>query len=179
MKNLKFSRLFAAALVVACLALTGCKPQTEEVLVEKVYVVKELSASHPIIGNWEDNYEEWNTYDDYDCQIKADMIKPASYYSSNNGTVYIREVSENSGYIYYQFSAPISLWNGSGYDDVDVTGKWGAIAYQELTANSVQMCDADYTDQDFVSTLEECVTKYTKANKYFAYINTPFTRVTE
>ena len=175
MKNLKFSRLFAAALVVACLALTGCKPDAEDpgiVLPENVSV---LTQNDGIVGKWGDNYPDYWAYDGYACQYLPNLIETASY-GAHTGQAYIQKITDDSGYIYYQFSDPIVLW---GIGEIDVTGKWGAIAYQELTANSVQMCDADYTDQEFVSTLEECVTKYTKANGYFAYITTPFTRPTE
>ena len=53
MKNLKFSRLFAAALVVACLALTGCKPDAEDPVEDIVpECLRTLTESDGIIGTW-------------------------------------------------------------------------------------------------------------------------------
>lgn len=174
MKNIKFSRLFAAMMFVAVLSFAGCKQQPEE---EKLPEnVRLLSEDDGIVGKWEDNYPSWNSFTTYDCQIKTDFVELASYNNLHESTVYIKETAEDEGYIYFQFSQPINLWQ---IGDVDVTGKWGAIAYQKLTQNSVQMCDADYTDQQFASTLEECVAKYFKTSGYFAGISTPFTRVSE
>ena len=167
MKNIKFSRLFAAALLVACFAFAGCKPQVEEVTVEKVIVVKELSASNTIVGKWVDNYTSYNTYstnpsDTYDCKISSNGVETASY-GVHNGPVYISMTSDNSGYLYYQFKSSIT-----GYDSswnpftVEATGKWGAIAFQNLTTDSVQMCDFADSTYELPETLEACVKKYTK-----------------
>ena len=173
MKNLKFSRLFAAALLVACFAFAGCKPQNDDIVLPEN--VRVLTNEDGIIGKWADNYEAWNTYDTYDCQIKTNLAETASY-DAHTSTVYIKKTSETSGYLYYQFSKPIYLF---GVGTVDVTGKWGAMAFQNLTENSVQMCDADYSDNEFVSTIDDCVTKYTKEAGKFNYITTPFTRVSD
>ncbi len=178
MKNLKFSRLFAAALVVACLAFVGCKPQTEEVTVEKVIVVRQLSADDGIAGKWTYTDKSWNAYGDYACNYASNTIETASY-GVQTGTVYIQEVTETSGFIYYKFSQNIT-----GYDaannyapyTVECAGKWCAVAYKNLTADSVQMCDA-YKTYDFADSLSKAVELYTVENGWFAGIETTFTKV--
>lgn len=171
MKNIKFSRLFAAFAFVAILALAGCK-QPEDSLPEGV---RELSNDDAIVGKWGDDYPDYWKYEGYACKYSPDLIETASY-GAHRGTAYIKKITEDSGYIYFQFSGNVNFW---GIGDVDLTGKWGAIAYQNLTDNAVQMCDASYADQEFVSTLDDCVEKYTKDGGYFAYITTPFTRISE
>ena len=178
MKNLKFSRLFAAMMFVACLVLVGCKPQTEEVTVEKVIIVRPLEANDSIIRTWADNVETYNAYTGYDCKITADYIETASY-GKHNGPIYVAKTSENSGYIYYKFSQNIT-----GYDaannyapyTVECTGKWCAVAYKNLTATSVQMCDA-YKTYDFADSLSKAVELYTVENGWFAGIETTFSKV--
>ncbi len=178
MKYLKFSRLFAAIMFVACLVLVGCKPQTEEVTVEKVIVVRQLSADDGIAGKWTYTDKSWNAYGDYACNYVSNKIETASY-GIQTGTVYIQEVSETSGFIYYKFSDDIT-----GYDaaanyapyTVECAGKWCAVAYKNLTADSVQMCDA-YKTYDFAESLSKAVELYTVDNGWFAGIETTFTKV--
>ena len=180
MKNLKFSRLFAAMMFVACLVLVGCKPQSDDegsapaavVLPENV---RALTSEDGIVGKWGDAYPDYWAYDGYGCQYALNKVETASY-GAHDSTVYIFETSETSGYLYYKFSKPISLY---GIGEVDVTGKWGAIAYQNLTSTSVQMCDANYMDQKWANSLKDCVLQYTKENGYFTYISTSFQRISE
>lgn len=166
MKNLKFSRLFAAVMFVAVLGLTGCKPEPEVEFIEV-----------SIYGTWVDDYEGYNAYNDYDCKITVDFIETASY-GKQTGPVYVTKTSKNSGYIYYQFSEDIT-----GYDEtfqpitINSKGKWCAVAYKDLTANSVKMCDVYDATYNFPSTLDECIEKYTIDGGYFAGINTPFTKL--
>ena len=165
MKNLKFSRLFAAVTFVAILALAGCKQQVEEKLFEV-----------SMYGTWADDFEDYNAYTDYDCKITVDYIETASY-GKHTGSVYITRTSEDSGYIYYQFSE-----NVTGYDaefnpyTVNSKGKWSAIAFKNLTKDSVQMCDVYDATYAFPATLEECISKYTIDGGYFAGINTTFVK---
>ena len=168
MKNLKFSRLFAAMMVVACLMLVGCK------FPEDPTTPKEVT----IYSTWADNVETYNAYTGYDCKITADYIETASY-GKHNGPIYVAKTSETSGYIYYKFSQNIT-----GYDaannyapyTVECTGKWCAVAYKNLTATSVQMCDA-YKTYDFADSLSKAVELYTVENGWFTGIETTFTKV--
>ena len=178
MKNIKFSRLFAAVMVVACLAFVGCKPQTEEETVEKVIVVKQLSAEDGIAGKWSNDNESWNTYNGYGCNYLPTKIETASY-GVQTGTVYIQETSDTSGYIYYKFSADMTGY-GPAPDytpfTVNCAGKWGAVAYKNLTADSVQMCDA-FKTYDFAETLADAVKMYTVKNGWFEGIESGFHKV--
>ena len=166
MKNFKFSRLFAAVLFVACLVLVGCKQPDDPTSPKEV----------TIYSTWADNVETYNAYTGYDCKITADYIETASY-GKHNGPIYVAKTSETSGYIYYQFSE-----NVTGYDadfnpyTVNSKGKWGAIAFKNLTKDSVQMCDVYDAAYDFPATLEECISKYTIDGGYFAGINTTFVK---
>ena len=167
MKNIKFSRLFAAALVVACLALTGCKNQPEEKLIEV-----------SIYGTWVDDYEDYNAYTDYDCKIAVDYIETASY-GKHTGPVYITRTSEDAGYIYYQFSDNVIGYPAPDYEPVTINnskGKWCAVAFKNLTKDSVQMSDVFDADYDFPATLEECINKYTINGGYFGEITTTFVK---
>lgn len=176
MKNLKFSRLFAAMMVVACMAFVGCKQPEDET---KDPVARLLTADDAIIGTWTDDYTDGNTYDGYDCLISEGKIETASY-GVHVGPVYINKVDETSGYLYYQFQNDIPGWEQINGEWVQGTvpgtkGKWGAVAYKNLTDTSVNMCDNDNTA--FASTLEEAKTMYTVEKERFAYIDTLFTRV--
>ena len=113
MKNIKFSRLFAAMMFVAVLSFAGCKqPESEK--------------TYPIYGKWVDAYESYNTYDTYDCSIENNKVETASY-GAHKGSVYIVETSENSGYVYYQFETNV-IGYGSAPDstpfEVESKGKW-------------------------------------------------------
>ena len=176
MKNLKFSRLFAAVTFVAILALAGCKQQPEESLPESV---EELSADNLIIGKWTDGYASFNTYDGYDCCYATNKIESSSW-GAHESTVYIKKITEDSGYLYYQFSENVIGYdaNFAPYTIENSKGKWCAIGYKKLTAASVQMCDA-YKDYGFAESLEDAVSLYTIENGYFNSITTVFTKVEE
>ena len=158
MKNIKFSRLFAAMMFVACLVLTGCKP------------AKDPTAA-TIYGKWTYENNNWNTYGDYACNIASDKIETSSY-GAHNGAIELVTLTADSGYIYYQFEKDIT-----GYDSsykpftVNAKGKWCAVAYKNLTDDSVNMCDA-YKTYDFAASLEEAKTLYTVENGWFSALNT-------
>ena len=167
MKNIKFSRLFAAVLFVASLALTGCNLQPKDKTEVSIY------------GKWTYEKTSWNAYVDYACNIATDKIETASY-GVHNGTIEIVKVTDDSGYIYYQFEKDMTGY-GAAPDftpyTVNCKGKWCAVAYKNLTADSVNMCDA-YKTYDFANSLEEAKTLYTVENKWFANLDkTEFKRV--
>ena len=175
MKNLKFSRLFAAITFVAVLALAGCKQPEDET---KDPVARLLTADDAIIGTWADD-SSYNPYDGYDCLISEDKIETASY-GVHVGPVYINKVDETSGYLYYQFENDIPGWEQINGEWVQGTvpgtkGKWGAVAYKNLTVTSVNMCDMD--NSEFASTLEEAKTMYTIDNERFAGLTVEWKRV--
>ena len=170
MKNLKFSRLFAAVMFVAVLGLTGCKPEPEikEKIVEKVYVARPLNATDKIIGTWVsewgekyvisetdyDNYSHWNS----ETQ-KTDNSQWFLYYSTND--LYMRKIDDNSGYIYCKFDDADHV----GYNAT--AGQWYAIYYFDLTANSVKISGAAGA-KGGCDTLEEAITEFTVDNGYMS-----------
>ena len=197
MKNIKFSRLFAAFSFVAILTLAGCKPVTEEVIkevevttekeVEKTIVIGPISPNDGIIGEWLDNYTNYNNYNftdedpdnDYDCKITANKIETASW-GVHNGPVFIKKLSETSGYLYYQLENDLPDYSTTPAGTISGTaGKWFATAYKNLTDDSVNMCDA-YKDFDLPADLYTAIETYTVANGWFDYLDTTeFIKVTE
>ena len=168
MKNIKFSRLFAAFAFVAVLALTACQNQPS-------------SSTYPIYGKWVDSYDSYNTYETYDCSIESDKVETASY-GAHSGEVVVEEINEDSGYIYYQFEKNITGYTGT-YPymteiEVEAKGKWGAIAYIKLQDDKVLMCDVYDPAYDFPEDLEKCKAKYTIDAGYFSNM-VEFKRVTE
>ncbi len=155
MKNLKFSRLFAAALLVACFAFAGCKPQVEEVNVS-------------LLGTWVGSYpgEEYT--------ITTSTFKSAGSYEGNNLCVVM--TSDTSGYIFIKYTkAGKPDWSGYSTDPAEApdVGKWYAISYKDLTSSSIQIAGA-YKDTGATSkdTLEEAISEFTIENEYFEFYST-------
>ncbi len=118
MKNIKFSRLFAAMMFVAVLSFAGCKQQPEE-------------TPKAIEGTWVSGTEKYvisgTDYDNYYGGVL--------YYSTNN--VVIVEEDETSGYVYGQFDDAAHL----GYNAK--LGQWYAFYYFDLTDTSVKISQAN------------------------------------
>ena len=183
MKNIKFSRLFAAVTFVAVLALAGCKPATEEVIkevevttekeVEKTIVIGPISPNDGIIGEWLDNYTSYNTYNftdedpdnDYDCKITANKVETSSY-GVHNGPVFVKKLTDTSGYLYFQLENNLPDYSTNPAGTIAGTaGKWFAIAYKNF---------------DLPEDLYTAIETFTVANGWFDYLDTTeFTKVTE
>ena len=169
MKNLKFSRLFAAVMFVAVLGLTGCKPEPEikEKIVEKVYVARPLSVTNKIIGTWVSDWGEkyvisetdYDNYSRYDSNFEYHADQWFLYYSTND--LYMRKIDDNSGYIYCKFDDADHV----GYNAT--VGQWYAIYYFDLTANSVKISGAAGA-KGGCDTLEEAMTEFTVENGYMS-----------
>ena len=172
MKNLKFSRLFAAMMFVACLAFVGCKPQTEEVTVEKVIVVRPLEADEAIIGSWTDGGQKF--------EIQTTNFKNSYFYNTwietyTGKNLLVTYTSSNSGYIYMKYTkAAMPDWSYS--EDAPDVGKWYALAFKDLnttdTTTNVKMAGAwkDGAVNAFEK-LEDAVNAFTVENGYFATFN--------
>ena len=171
MKNIKFSRLFAAVTFVAILALAGCKQQPEE------------EAS--IYGTWvASEYEKYTV-------TKTGFASLGAYEGDN---LVIVEDDEKNGRIFikytkayeqteveptgddsntWNFSPANAAWGTSDYwwrfsaTATDV-GKWYAISYKDLTKHSVQISGAAGSKTS-CNTLEEAKEEFTIDNGYFAY----------
>ena len=169
MKNLKFSRLFAALMFVAVLGLTGCKPEPEikEKIVEKIYVARPLSTADKIIGTWVSDWGEkyvisetdYDNYSRYDSNFEYHADQWFLYYSTND--LYMRKIDDNSGYIYGKFDDADHV----GYNAT--AGQWYAIYYFDLTANSVKISGAAGA-KGGCDTLEEAITEFTVDNGYMS-----------
>ena len=151
--------------------------KTVEKTVEKdkivyAYLQTVSSEESRLVGEW--SSASYNTYTTYNYKIGANSISTGSY-GVHNTDVYVRKVSDTKGYIYYRFSSDITGYGPAPtYTPftVNSTGKWGVLAYQNLTSTTVQMCDFYDSTYDFPETLEACVTKYTDDNVYFASLST-------
>ena len=128
MKNIKFSRLFAAMMFVAVLSFAGCKQQPEETpkAIEGTWVSG--TEKYVISGTDYDNYSR------YDSNYIRHNDEWFLYYSTNN--VVIVEEDETSGYVYGQFDDAAHL----GYEAK--LGQWYAFYYFDLTDTSVKISQA-------------------------------------
>lgn len=169
MKNLKFSRLFAAVMFVACLVLVGCKTQTEEVTVEKVIVVRPLEADDGIIGTWVSDWGE-----KYVITITSVDSSGEGYISYAGDNLVVVMDSETSGRLFIKYTRALCYAHSDfdnyiyTYDsDAPAVGKWYAILYKDLTENSVKLSGAAGA-KAACDTLEEAVKEFTVDNGYFA-----------
>ena len=162
MKNIKFSRLFAAFSFVAILALAGCKNQPEESLPEGV---RELSENDAIIGTWVSDYGEKyvitaSDYDNYSNYGSADGSYYL-YYSTNN--LLVKVIDSSSGIIYGQFDDEEHIGYGA------TKGQWYALMYTDLTDASVKLWQPYKADgKAACDTVDEAVKEFTVDNGYFA-----------
>ena len=148
MKNIKFSRLFAAVAFVAILALAGCKNQPEE-------------SSKAIEGTWrggdyKDKHEiTGSTYKNYYFDGEKDVL----YFSLNK--VEIVEKDSSSGYVYGQFDDEEHCgWNAT-------VGQWYAIYYFDLCDDAVKISQAA-GEKGGCDTLEEAKETFTVENGYMS-----------
>lgn len=166
MKNLKFSRLFAAVMFVAVLGLTGCKPETEAPS-NIPEGVQKFSDSDGIIGTWVSEYGEkyvisatdYDNYSRYDSNFEYHADQWFLYYSTND--LYIKKVDDNSGYVYGKFDDADHVGYGA------TVGQWYAIYYFDLTANSVKISGAAGA-KGGCDTLEAAITEFSVENGYMS-----------
>ena len=165
MKNLKFSRLFAAVMFVAVLGLTGCKPEPEE-RTPKAIEGTWLDAS------WGKSYYKItaSTFENYGEDASG---KAYDSYAGDNVTIV--ETSETSGIIYIKYTKAFcsehsDFTNGVYAYDADApdVGKWYAISYKELTDTSVQLSGAAGAKSS-CETLDEAKEEFTAEKGYFSY----------
>lgn len=152
MKNLKFSRLFAALMFVAVLGLTGCKPEPEEATPKAIEGtwVSEYGEKYVISGTDYDNYSNYGSEDG----------SFYLYYSTNNTSIV--EIDATSGFVYGQFDDADHIGYGA------TLGQWYAFYYFDLTDSSVKIVQA-YKDggKGACDSLDEAKQEYTIENGYF------------
>ena len=181
MKNLKFSRLFAAMMFVACLVLVGCK-QPDTISNYKVNIV----------GTWVSDFGE-----KYIVTATSVDSSGEGYISYAGDNLVVVMDSETAGRLFIKYTrsyekittAPtgddVNTWTYSpanpdwGSEEYwyrysttapDV-GKWYAILYKDLTDNSVKLSGAAGAKSS-CDTLEEAIEEFTVENGYFVYDST-------
>ena len=102
MKNLKFSRLFAAMMVVACLVFVGCSPADDETKEDSVG--RPLTADDGIVGTWAASKSEVYVV------TTSDFTSVGSYTGDN---ILVVEDSEDSGRLFVKYTKAIE------YSDTD------------------------------------------------------------
>ena len=174
MKNLKFSRLFAAMMFVACLMFVGCDPVTNEKIttVDNYIIVRPLEADEAIIGTWTDGGQKF--------EIQNNNFKNSYLYGSwqeayTGNNLIINYTSTTSGYIYMKYTKAI-MPDYSYSEEAPDVGKWYALAFKDLnitdTTSSVKIAGAWKDDAvNAFEKLEDAIKAFTVENGYFATFN--------
>ena len=166
--NLLFSlrrTKFSAILLFLSLSifLASCKPEPdpETLLPQRI---EELSTDSPLIGKWQDSsssiYEiSQNEFSNYGDGYNS--------YAGNN--LVISKTSENSGYIYIQYTKAYCAEHSTYDNDSPDVGKWYAISYKSLTASSIKISGAyKKGGETSTETLKEAMAEFTIENGYFS-----------
>lgn len=172
MKSTRFSfgsaaTFLGALLIVVSLSFSLASCKTDDNNDDSLTSgIEELSTDSPLIGKWKDSdssiYEisqnEFSNYSD-------------TYLSYAGNNLVISKTSENSGYIYIQFTrAADENWNyTTDKEKAPDIGNWYAISYKSLTASSIKISGA-YKDggETSTETLEEAMAEFTIENGYFS-----------
>ena len=174
MKSTRFSfgsaaTFLGALLVVVSLSfsLASCKTADDDNPLPQG--VEELSADSPLIGKWKDSYG--SIYEISQTEF-SNYGKSYESYAGNN--LVISKSTDNSGYIYIQYTKAYCAEHSNleeykyTYDnDSPDVGKWYAISFKELTNSSIKLSGA-YGEKTSTETLEEAITEFTIENGYFA-----------
>ncbi len=172
MKSTRFSfgsaaTFLGALLVVVSLSfsLASCKTADDDNPLPQG--IEELSADSPLIGKWKDSYGSI-----YEISQTEFSNYGESYNSYAGNNLVISKSTDNSGYIYIQYTrAADKNWNyTTDKTKAPDVGKWYAISFKELTNSSIQISGASKNDgKTSTETLEEAITEFTIENGYFAF----------
>ena len=171
MKSTRFSfgsaaTFLGALLIVVSLSFSLASCKTDDNNDDSLTSgIEELSTDSPLIGKWKDSdssiYEisqnEFSNYSD-------------TYLSYAGNNLVISKTSENSGYIYIQFTRATDENRNYTTDKEKAPdiGNWYAISYKDLEENSIQLSGAyKYEGKTSTETLEEAITEFTIDNGYF------------
>lgn len=169
MKSTRFSfgsaaTFLGALLVVVSLSfsLASCKTADDDNPLPQG--IEELSSDSPIIGKWKDSYGSI-----YEISQTEFSNYGESYNSYAGNNLVISKSSDDSGYIYIQYTrAADKNWNyTTDKTKAPDVGKWYAISFKELTNSSIKLSGA-YGEKTSTETLEEAITEFTIKNGYFA-----------
>lgn len=149
MKNFKLSHLFPAAVLVACLSFTGCKPAedaTAQVVVAN-YVYQQTDYKTLISGTWKSQYN-----DGYTINTSSVVYDDGGY--GFDWTRTIAEISDK--YIY-----------------LVENNKYYAVSYKDWNAVSCKFANAYKAGgKTSVDSLLEAKTEFTIENGYFGLYGT-------
>ena len=169
MKSTRFSfgsvaAFLGALLIVVSLSfsLASCKTADDDNPLPQG--VEELSADSPLIGKWKDSYGSI-----YEISQTEFSNYGENYNSYAGKNLVISKSTDNSGYIYIQYTRAAEK-NGNYTTDktkAPDVGKWYAISFKELTNSSIKLSGA-YGEKTSTETLEEAITEFTIENGYFA-----------
>ncbi len=179
MKSTRFSFTRATTLIASLLVLftltvgfVSCKQETET---EYVYVYLG-GASKPdstLIGTWLDSSYGKSYYEISENAFKnyGENTEGVSYESYEGSDTYVLKTSDTAGYIYIKYTKAANADFSSYSSDPNVApdvGKWYAIAYKDLTSNSISISGA-YGKKSSTDTLAEAIQEFTIENGYFAF----------
>lgn len=169
MKSTRFSFGSAAAFLGALLivvslsfSLASCKTADDDNPLPQG--IEELSADSPLIGKWKDSYGSI-----YEISQTEFSNYGENYNSYAGKNLVISKSTDNSGYIYIQYTRAAEK-NGNYTTDktkAPDVGKWYSISFKELTNSSIKLSGA-YGEKTSTETLEEAVTEFIIENGYFA-----------
>ena len=161
MKNIKISRLFAAALFVAAFTFFGCAQNEEETSTKYIYVLP-IDADDALIGDW---------VDDTACHYEISQTAFDNHgswgdsYAGNN--LVVQKFSETSGTIFIKYTRAMNP-DFSYTNTAPDVGNWYAISYKDLTDSSIQIAGAyKENGKSSCATLKEAVKEFTKGHGYF------------
>ena len=176
MKSTRFSfgsvaAFLGALLIVVSLSfsLASCKTADDDNPLPQG--IEELSADSPLIGKWQDSYGSI-----YEISQTKFSNYGESYESYAGNNLVISKSTDNSGYIYIQYTKAYCAEHSNleeykyTYDnDSPDVGKWYAISYKSLTASSIQISGAyKKGGETSTETLEEAMAEFTIENGYFS-----------
>ena len=156
---------FSAILIALSLSifLASCKTESDP----KDFLpqgIEELSADSPLIGKWQDS--SGSIYEISQTEF-SNYSETYDSYAGNN--LVISKSTDNSGYIYIQYTKAYCKQHSNYDNDAPDIGKWYAISYKSLTASSIQISGAyKYDGKTSTETLEEAMAEFTIENGYFA-----------
>ena len=172
MKSTRFSfgsaaTFLGALLIVVSLSFSLASCKTDDNNDDSLTSgIEELSTDSPLIGKWKDSYSSIYEISQNEFSNYSD-----TYLSYAGNNLVISKTSENSGYIYIQFTrAADENWNyTTDKEKAPDIGNWYAISYKSLTASSIKISGA-YKDggETSTETLEEAMAEFTIENGYFS-----------
>ena len=159
--NLKKSSLLALLMLLAMFFAVSCDVTQEENNTDNSETSVFVNVPDNLIGTWE-FHGSW----DESYTITKDSFTNG-YYAGNNEKVY--KTSENSGYIYIQYTKAANAdWTYS--ETAPDVGKWYAVSYKDLTDSTIKLSGAYKTDgKSATSTIEEAKSEFTIENGYFDF----------